>query len=168
VPVLKQLIDHYSEPSQALLGVQRVPDQDVSKYGIIDPGPLTPPSSVTDAHPVVLPVRNIVEKPAVDQAPSALAVLGRYILPSAVFECIEKTPLGHGGELQLTDAIGRLAVDGSVKAFMFEGIRHDIGNLEGWLGANLSFALADDHLSDSIRSFLDTHSVHPPRNVAFR
>jgi UTP--glucose-1-phosphate uridylyltransferase len=144
-PVTKQLIKVYDDPDTALVGVQRVPVAHVSKYGIVDPE-----SSPTSGDKVR--VRKLVEKPSTANAPSNFAVLGRYILPPAIFSVLEETPVGHGGELQLTDAIQQLAVEGRAFAYPFEGVRHDIGNLEGWLKANISFALSDPALSSVVRS----------------
>lgn len=148
VPVTRQLMSHYDDPASVVVGVQRVPSGEVSKYGIIDPVTVTPGASP------LIPVRDIIEKPAPAKAPSNMAVLGRYILPPQIFDALDETPLGHGGELQLTDAIQRLAGTGKVYGFQFEGVRHDIGNLEGWLRANIAFALADPHLSDVIAAQL--------------
>lgn len=145
VPVTQQLIDEYRDPESVMLGVQRVPNEDVSKYGIVQTG--TPePGSAT------IPVENVIEKPDIQSAPSNLAVLGRYILPPSIFKELEQIPLGHGGELQLTDAIQRLATKGQASGYQFEGVRHDIGNLEGWLRANMSFAMEDPTLSSSLMS----------------
>ena len=145
VPVTHQLMQHYQDENTALLGVQRVPTQDVSKYGIVEAMNVTPVRQGQS-----LDVARVVEKPDAHVAPSNLAVLGRYILPASIFDALEQTPLGHGGELQLTDAIQKLAVSGHVKAYPFDGVRHDIGNLEGWLKANISFAMANPALSESI------------------
>lgn len=144
IPVTNQLMEHYNEPNRALLGVQRVPTKDVSKYGIIQPLMDLAPGAKRFA------VQTIIEKPNAEDAPSNLAVLGRYLLPASIFDALEDTPLGHGGELQLTDAIQKLAMTNQVDAYEFDGIRHDIGNLEGWLKANISFAMADPLLADSI------------------
>lgn len=144
-PVTKQLIEQYSNAGSVLLGVQRVPQDDVSKYGIIQLDSANPAAGAT-----CMPIRDVIEKPNATEAPSNLAVLGRYILPPCIFEILEKIPLGHGGELQLTDAIQRLAWEGTVEAFQFEGVRHDIGNLEGWLSANISFAMEHPTLAESL------------------
>lgn len=152
-PVSGQLIQHYSDNTRGLLGIQPVPKNDVSKYGIIEPATTTYPSSE------VIPVKRMVEKPNQTDAPSNLAVLGRYILPPSIFDALDETPLGHGGELQLTDAIQQLALQGLVDGYQFDGIRHDIGNLEGWLKANLSFGLADPHLADSIHEWLSDEAI---------
>jgi UTP--glucose-1-phosphate uridylyltransferase len=151
-PVTGQLIQRYSDEKRALLGIQRVPSKDVSKYGIVEP--LQAPSSEG-----VIRVERVVEKPKEADAPSNLAVLGRYILPASIFEALEETPIGHGGELQLTDAIQQLAARGLADGYQFEGTRHDIGNLEGWLKANLSFGLDEPRLADSIRGWLSDEHV---------
>ncbi len=141
-PVTEQLMRQYTDESKVLVGVQRVPEADVSKYGIVEP--------VSASTNGTLEIRNIVEKPTPAKAPSTLAVLGRYILPPEIFEALENTPIGHGGELQLTDAIQKFAVAGKLQAYQFEGIRHDIGNLKGWLNANISFAMADPQLAEAV------------------
>jgi UTP--glucose-1-phosphate uridylyltransferase len=150
IPVTHQLMEHYSDSNRALLGVQHVPSHDVSKYGIVKP------LSESSLASKWIPIETVVEKPSEEHAPSNLAVLGRYILPPSIFDALENTPLGHGGELQLTDAIQQLALKGQVDAFQFDGVRHDIGNLEGWLKANLSFAMAEPRLADAILTQLST------------
>ncbi|MCL6627296.1 MAG: UTP--glucose-1-phosphate uridylyltransferase GalU, partial [Alicyclobacillus shizuokensis] len=142
-PVTEQLMNVYDDTQTAVVGVQPVPEHHVSKYGIVDPGKGSTSSGSR------IRIHNVIEKPTEADAPSNLAVLGRYILPSTIFEVLEQTPLGHGGELQLTDAIQRLAQDGKVYAYKFEGMRHDIGNLEGWLRANISFAMDNPTLAES-------------------
>lgn len=151
-PVSGQLIQHYTDATRGLLGIQPVPKHDVSKYGIIEP-------AVTHEESEVIPVKQMVEKPNQSDAPSNLAILGRYILPVSIFEALEETPLGHGGELQLTDAIQQLALEGLIDGYEFEGIRHDIGNLEGWLKANLSFGLSEPRLANSIRDWLNDGTI---------
>ncbi|QQE78742.1 UTP--glucose-1-phosphate uridylyltransferase GalU [Alicyclobacillus sp. SO9] len=152
VPVTKQLMDEYVNTQSAMVGVQRVPNENVSKYGIINPGP----HSEESRH---IPVQTIVEKPAPQDAPSNLAVLGRYILPATIFNQLENIPVGHGGELQLTDAIARLAETGQTTALQFEGVRHDIGNLEGWLRANMSFAMERPNLAASLMAQLKKENL---------
>lgn len=143
-PVTQQLMNAYQDDTRVLVGVQRVPQADVHKYGIVDPGD----NEIRTGN--IIPVRNIIEKPVAEKAPSNLAVLGRYILPSSIFDVLESIPTGHGGELQLTDAIARYVPDGLADGFHFEGIRHDIGNLNGWLRANIAFALTNPELAESI------------------
>lgn len=160
-PVTHQLMQVYEDPETALLGVQRVPVQDVSKYGIIDPD-LTVHREVDSP---LIPVHSVVEKPDSGSAPSNWAVLGRYLLPASIFSVLEQTPLGHGGELQLTDAVGQLAAAHKVTAYEFEGVRHDIGQLEGWLRANISFAMANPVLAASVREQVErmtnADAAHP-------
>lgn len=147
-PVTAQLISQYQDPTQVLVGVQRVPDADVSKYGIVEPvSPVRSDGGVVN-------IRSIIEKPSPAEAPSNLAVLGRYVLPPDIFEAIERTEPGLGGEIWLTDALQEFAAKGQLRAFPFEGTRHDIGNLEGWLMANVSFAMADNRLSGHLLSRL--------------
>lgn len=146
-PVVRQLMKQYADSERALLGVQPVPAADVSKYGIIEPARIV-------VGPEPFPVRRLIEKPNEAEAPSNFAVLGRYILPPSIFDALEQTPIGHGGELQLTDALQKLAAMGLVDAYQFEGVRHDIGNLEGWLKANLAFGLEDPKLAASMRKWL--------------
>ncbi|GMA51978.1 UTP--glucose-1-phosphate uridylyltransferase [Alicyclobacillus contaminans] len=158
IPVTKQLMEQYTDPSRVLVGVQRVPEQDVSKYGIVEP------MSVVQG--AVMEIRNIIEKPAPNQAPSTLAVLGRYILPAEIFDALEHTAIGHGGELQLTDAIQKFAMDGRLQAYAFAGIRHDIGNLQGWLSANISFAMDHPDLAASVIQQIakDERFIHAVQN----
>lgn len=147
-PVTAQLMAEYNNDSEVLVGVQRVPESDVSKYGIVEP------ASGVGPEDKLLSIQNIVEKPQPGQAPSNLAVLGRYILPASIFEALEHTEPGHAGELQLTDAIQTFAKAEKLCAYSFEGIRHDIGNLEGWLMANVSFAMDDARLSERLTANL--------------
>ncbi|WP_067930877.1 UTP--glucose-1-phosphate uridylyltransferase GalU [Alicyclobacillus kakegawensis] len=158
-PVTEQLMSVYDDIQTAVVGVQPVPQDHVSKYGIIDPGK----GGTSSGSPIR--IHNVIEKPAEADAPSNLAVLGRYILPSTIFEVLEQTPLGHGGELQLTDAIQRLAQDGKVYAYKFEGVRHDIGNLEGWLRANISFAMDNPTLAESVRNQIAEHDSGARRSA---
>lgn len=151
-PVTLQLMEHYQDGDRALLGIQPVPATDVSKYGIVEP-------KTRQSGNGVIGVQRMVEKPTETTAPSNLAVLGRYVLPSTIFDALEETPIGHGGELQLTDAIQRLAALGLVDGYQFQGVRHDIGNLEGWLKANLSFGLAEPRLASSLRTWLSDEQV---------
>jgi UTP--glucose-1-phosphate uridylyltransferase len=149
-PVTQQLMNEYTDPSRVLVGVQRVPEADVSKYGIVQP--ISTPVQAGE----IMQIRNIIEKPAPQKAPSNLAVLGRYILPSGIFDAIENTPVGHGGELQLTDAIQQFAISEKLDALQFSGLRHDIGNLEGWLRANISFAMDNPALAASLTAQLSS------------
>jgi UTP--glucose-1-phosphate uridylyltransferase len=146
VPCIEQLSRVYAKHKKAVVAVMRVPKEDVSKYGVVGG------ESIGDG---LTRVRKMVEKPKKD-APSDLAVIGRYILPPRVFELIEKTKPGAGGEIQLTDALQALAADegpeGGVIACEFEGRRYDAGDKVGYLEANLAYALKRPELRDPVKA----------------
>lgn len=145
VPCLKQLINVYNDCPGTILGVQEVPSDKVSSYGIVKPELVK--------HNIWKAV-DLVEKPAVEEAPSRLAVLGRYIIEPEVFEVLENTPPGKGGEIQLTDALRQLAVDRSVYAYQFQGRRYDVGDKQGYLEATVEFALKRADLRDRFLQYL--------------
>jgi len=123
---LKQMIEVYDEYQTSVLGVQTVKDEDVCKYGIVDG------AKVTDR---VYTVKGLVEKPAVDEAPSNVAILGRYIINPGIFDILAETKPGKGGEIQLTDALKELALKEDMYAYDFIGKRYDVGNKQGFLEA---------------------------------
>lgn len=145
VPCLSQLIDVYLELGGSVLGVQPVPQDQVSQYGIVSPRPLKPN---------VWQAVNLVEKPAVGETPSNLAVLGRYVLEPEIFDILENTAPGRGGEIQLTDAICTLAAREKVYAYQFDGRRYDIGDKEGFLEATVEQALKRPELRDRFMTYL--------------
>ncbi|MGI6093477.1 MAG: UTP--glucose-1-phosphate uridylyltransferase GalU [Negativicutes bacterium] len=145
VPCLKQLIDVYEYYGGSVLGVQEVPRDKVSSYGIVQP------SRVKDN---LWKAIDLVEKPSVEEAPSQLAVLGRYIIEPEIFELLETTEPGRGGEIQLTDALRQLAVIKSVYAYNFEGRRYDIGDKQGYLEATIEYALKRPELRDKFLRYL--------------
>lgn len=145
VPALRQLTDLFHETGATILGVQEVPAGDVSKYGILDAEPI---------RPGVFRVRGLVEKPSPDQAPSRLAVMGRYCITPAIFPILEKTPPGAGGEIQLTDALATLLREEPIYGLVFEGRRYDIGDRLGYLRATVEFALAREDVGPDFRSYL--------------
>ena len=151
VPCLSQLIDVYQEFGGSVLGVQPVPKDQVSQYGIVDPRPVKPN---------VWQAVNLVEKPQMEEAPSDLAVLGRYVLTPAIFERLAHTPPGRGGEIQLTDAICTLAAQEKVYAYQFDGRRYDIGDKEGFLEATVEQALKRPELRDRFMAYL-VRSIGP-------
>lgn len=151
VPCLSQLIDVYTDLGGSVLGVQPVPGEQTESYGIVEPRPLKP--NVWQA------VR-LVEKPSPEEAPSNLAVLGRYVLDPAIFHILEKTPPGRGGEIQLTDAICTLAARQKVYAYQFEGRRYDIGDKEGFLEATVEQALKRPELRERFMAYL-VRSIGP-------
>lgn len=150
-PCLAQLIDVYKDYGGSVLGVQQVPKSQVSRYGIVDP---------REVKPNVWQAVGLVEKPAVESAPSRLAVLGRYVLTPAVFDLLEHTMPGAGAEIQLTDAIGELARREKVYAYRFEGRRYDIGDKEGFLEATVEQALKRPEIRDEFMAYL-VHTIGP-------
>ena len=132
-PAMKQLIEVYEEYGRSVLGCQKVPDEQVSSYGIVAGNKL-------DNHRI-LKVSDMVEKPAPAEAPSNMAVLGRYIITPAIFDILEHTKPGKGGEIQLTDALKVLAQQEAVFAYDFVGKRYDLGDKLGFLKAQVEFAL---------------------------
>lgn len=144
-PCIKQLMEQYEKHNATVLGVQKVGMDNVSKYGIVDC------ENIGDREYKLL---SMVEKPKKEDAPSDIAVLGRYIITPAIFECLEKTPTGAGGEIQLTDALVMLSKTENIYAYDFEGTRYDIGNKQGFLSATVDFALAREDLHDEFAAFL--------------
>ena len=140
-PCLAQLIRAYQETGATVIAARRVPQDQVSRYGIIATA-----SSNGRLHEVV----DLVEKPHPDDAPSDLAILGRYVLTPDVFDAIGRTGVGSGKEIQLTDAIKQTIRGGKVVAYEFEGDYYDTGTIPGYLKANLALALKRDDLRESI------------------
>lgn len=145
VPCLKQLINVFDEYKSTVLGVQQVKREDTSKYGIVD---------YEAAEGRLYKVRNLVEKPAMEKAPSNVAILGRYIITPEIFEILEYTKPGSGGEIQLTDALKELGAIQSMYAYNFEGTRYDIGSKLGFLQATVEFALKREDLKAEFEQYL--------------
>ncbi|MGL6066108.1 MAG: UTP--glucose-1-phosphate uridylyltransferase GalU [Cetobacterium sp.] len=146
-PVAKQLIDVYEKYGTSVVGVQEVNDSDVSKYGIVKP------STTLDNNTVEM--ADFIEKPSLEEAPSNLACLGRYLLNGDIFKYLESTTPGKGGEIQLTDAILQMLNDNKkVLAHTFEGKRYDIGNKIGLLKANIEFGLRNEETKDDLIQYL--------------
>jgi UTP--glucose-1-phosphate uridylyltransferase len=143
-PVTKQLIDAHIAHRGSVIAVQRVPRADVGRYGIIEP---------LHEEGRLVEIRDLVEKPGVDDAPSDLAVLGRYVLTPKIFDVLEQTSRGAGGEIQLTDAIRSLIHEQPVFGYQFDGVRHDAGTRLGWLMANVAVGLESED-ADEFRSFI--------------
>jgi UTP--glucose-1-phosphate uridylyltransferase len=143
-PVTRQLIDAHVAHRGSVIAVQRVDRQDVTRYGIVDP---------LHEEGRLVEIQNLVEKPSVDDAPSDLAVLGRYVLTPKIFDVLEQTNRGAGGEIQLTDAIRTLIGEQPVFGYQFEGTRHDAGTRIGWLKANLAVALESED-ADEFRAYI--------------
>ena len=153
-PCLKQLIDAHAETGATVLAARRVPRSQISRYGII---------SASASHGRLHEVDDVVEKPSAAEAPSDLAILGRYVLAPAVMRELARTQSGAGGEIQLTDAIKRTIETGKVVALEFEGEYYDTGTIPGYLRANLALALQREDLReellDVIRQMVDTQEL---------
>ncbi len=145
-PALAQMHRVYQQYDTSVLAVQRVPKEDVSSYGIVDTQPVGPGLSE---------IRRMVEKPKPEDAPSNLAVVGRYILTPRIFKLLERTQRGAGGEIQLTDAISAMLQEQTVLAYEFEGTRYDCGSKLGYLRANVEYALQHPELADEFRAYLE-------------
>jgi UTP--glucose-1-phosphate uridylyltransferase len=148
-PCIAQLIDAYRATHSSVVAVMEVPHEDTRRYGVIDPDPET--VSVDDR---LCKVRGVVEKPDPDVAPSNLAIIGRYVLTPKIFEKLEQTPRGAGGEIQLTDAIEALMAEQDVYAYAFEGKRFDAGTTMGWLKACIELALERPDIGTEFRRYL--------------
>lgn len=145
VPCLKQLIDCFDEYKTSVLGVQRVAEDQVSKYGIVEG---------IEIEDRVYKVRNLVEKPKEGETNSNIAILGRYIITPKIFEILEHTAPGKGGEIQLTDALQTLMGEEAMYAYNFEGRRYDVGDKLGFLQATVEYALKREGLKDDFREYL--------------
>ena len=145
VPCLKQLMDVYEEFGTAVLGVQNVPQEDVSRYGIVGSVPV---------RERVSRISQLVEKPSMEYAPSTLAIIGRYILTPKVFDFLEHAEVGVGGEIQLTDALTELNTIEGIMAYEFKGRRYDVGEKLGFIEATLELALEQPELRDPVRKLM--------------
>ncbi|MEX1155770.1 MAG: UTP--glucose-1-phosphate uridylyltransferase GalU [Chloroflexota bacterium] len=143
-PVTGQLIEQHRAHRGSVIALHRVPRDETSRYGIVAP--------VREEHRLV-EIGDLVEKPPVDEAPSDLAVLGRYILSPKIFDKLETTQRGAGGEIQLTDALRALTREQPVFGYRFEGVRHDAGTRLGWLKANVALSLESDE-ADEFRAYV--------------
>lgn len=145
-PALKQLMDMYTQTGATILGCQKVPKEKVSSYGIVAGEPTI--------NEQLMKVSDMIEKPSIEEAPSQMAVLGRYIITPDVFEVLQNTKPGKGGEIQLTDALRVMAKRENVYAYNFTGKRYDVGDKLGFLKATVEFALRRDDLSADFSSYL--------------
>lgn len=145
-PALRQLMDQYEKTGGTVIGCQVVRPEMVSSYGIVDGKPTDDPN--------LLKVKDMIEKPSMEEAPSRFAALGRYVITPEVFEVLEQKKPGKGGEIQLTDALRVMARNGSVYAYNFTGKRYDTGNKLGYLKATVEFALRRPDLGPQFREYL--------------
>ena len=144
-PCIKQLMEQFEKCQATVLGVQKVGMEQVSKYGIVDC------ENIGDR---LYKVNSMIEKPNPSEAPSDIAVLGRYVLTPGIFECLQRTPKGAGGEIQLTDALRMLAEKEDLYAYDFIGRRYDVGSKQGYLEATVDFALDRPDLHDEFLQYL--------------
>ncbi|AAO36750.1 UTP-glucose-1-phosphate uridylyltransferase [Clostridium tetani E88] len=144
-PCLKQLIECYNEYKTTILGVQQVVREDVYKYGIVEGKHI---------ENNVYKVKDLIEKPDVDEAPSNIAILGRYIITPKIFEILSTIEPGKGGEIQLTDALKKLSLQEAIYAYDFEGRRYDVGDKLGFLEATIEFALRKDEIKNDFEKYI--------------
>lgn len=158
-PCIGQLISTYDEYKTSILGVQTVAKEDVSKYGIADA------KLIEDR---VSKVKGLVEKPKMEDAPSNLAILGRYIITPRIFHYLEtQKPGAGGGEIQLTDALMKLANEEAMYTYDFKGKRYDVGNKLGFISATLEFALRRKDLQGEVLNYLENFMKDPKKNLKF-
>jgi len=144
-PAMKQMVDVYAEYGSSILGVEDVLPSETASYGIVDASKIA-----TD----ILQLKGIVEKPKPADAPSTLAVIGRYILTPKIFDCLENVQPGKGGEIQLTDGIAALMQYEKVLAYRFKGTRYDCGSKLGYMKANVEFAMRHPEIGGEFLDYL--------------
>lgn len=144
-PCLKQLMNQYENTLSSVIGVQEVPDEDVHRYGVIDP---------VNTDNRLMQVTQFVEKPALKDAPSNFAIIGRYVLTPEIFRFLDEKKKGKGGEIQLTDAIESLNSIQRVFAYAFEGRRYDVGEQLGFIETTIDFALEREDLSEGVKEII--------------
>ena len=149
VPCLKQMVEVFNQTQCSVLATQIIEGKMISSYGVLDVKPVDGPFGDR-----LFEIKNMVEKPKPEDAPSNLAIIGRYILTPAIFDCLAETPTGAGGELQLTDGMRLLLKKEKMYAYVYEGRRHDTGDKLGFLKATVEFALKRDDLGAPFREYL--------------
>jgi UTP--glucose-1-phosphate uridylyltransferase len=155
-PALKQLIDVFEKVGGPVLAVERVPREDISSYGVIAPAPN---AGLGDG---VYQVRDLVEKPPVNEAPSDLAIIGRYVLTPDIFPALAATKSDRTGEIQLTNGLRELLKSRPIFACEIKGVRHDTGNKLGFLKAVVYFALRRPDLAEKFSAYLSTIGIQVP------
>lgn len=144
-PALQQMIEQFERYRASIIGVKRVSDAEVHRYGIVD---------AKEIAPRVYTIEHMVEKPKLEEAPSNLAIMGRYILTPRIFEILDSLPPGAGGEIQLTDALARLNAHEAIYAYEFEGTRYDVGEKFGFIQTTIEFALMREDLREDVLAYL--------------
>ena len=157
-PALQQMVDVFSEYKTSILGVQEVSPDAVSRYGIVD---------CINIDNAVYKVRDLIEKPKKEDAPSNIAILGRYILTPSIFKYLENQTPGAGGEIQLTDALKRLSKNEAMYAYTFKGHRYDVGTKIGFLQANIEFALRNPEIADDLKKYLSALNDNMAEMLAY-
>jgi UTP--glucose-1-phosphate uridylyltransferase len=145
IPALRQMIDVYEKYDAPVIATMQVAGEAISRFGVID---------AEEVEPGVYKIRDMVEKPPLAEAPSDLAIIGRYVFTPDIFAAIEKTEPGSGGEIQITDAMRILLKERPIYALKLDGVRHDAGDKLGFLIANVEFALKRDDLGPDLRQYL--------------
>lgn len=154
-PCIKQLLDVYDSYGASVLALMEVPNDQISAYGCVD-AELIPNGAFGDR---LYRIRNLVEKPKPSEAPSNLAIIGRYVLTPDIFECVESIEPGSGGEIQLTDGLKYMLRSRPIYGLKFEGKRYDAGDKLGFLKATVEFALEREDLGGAFRSYLRTINI---------
>jgi UTP--glucose-1-phosphate uridylyltransferase len=148
IPLTRQLIEDYQKTHASTIAVMKVPQEDISKYGIIAPESMVEKGLYN--------VQNFVEKPKPEKAPSNLAIIGRYLLTPEIFEILENQDPGAGGEIQLTDAIDALNKTQRVFAREFCGVRYDVGDKFGFLKTSIQYGLVHPEVKDNLHEYIVT------------
>jgi UTP--glucose-1-phosphate uridylyltransferase len=149
VPCLKQMVQVFEQTQSSVLATQIIEGKMISSYGVLDVKPVDGPFGNR-----LFEIKNMVEKPKAEEAPSNLAIIGRYILTPAIFDCLANTTTGSGGELQLTDGMRNLLQKEKMYAYVYDGRRHDTGDKLGFLKATVEFALKREDLGEPFREYL--------------
>jgi UTP--glucose-1-phosphate uridylyltransferase len=151
-PCIRQLVDVYEQHGASVLALMEVPKEQISAYGVVDAEPVA-------GNDRLFKIRNMVEKPKAADAPSNLAIIGRYVLTPETFGCLESIEPGSGGEIQLTDGLKHMLRDRPIYGLKFEGKRFDAGDKLGFLKATVEFALERQDLGPAFREYLKTLSL---------
>jgi UTP--glucose-1-phosphate uridylyltransferase len=144
-PCTREMIDVFEKYGQAVVSLLEVPKEETHRYGIV-----TGESWAPGLHRI----RTLIEKPELDIAPSQLAIIGRYLLPPVIFDYLAEAKPDESGEIQLTDALTRLARERAIIGYEFTGMRHDIGDKLGFLTANISYALEHPEIGEKLKAYL--------------
>ena len=151
---LKQMVDVYNQTGSSVLGVEDVLPEETASYGIVDAEPIAERLQELSHIQGLLELKGIVEKPKPADAPSTLAVVGRYVLTPRIFDCLERVKPGKGGEIQLTDGIAMLMAYEKIMAYRFDGVRYDCGSKLGYMKANVEYALRHPEIAKDFLEYI--------------